>query len=96
MSVTLNDLDKIAHLARLSISGKEKEKFLGQVNGILEYIEKLNEVDTTGVEPISNSLDIVNVVRNDIKKESLSPSDTLENAPAKKGDFFRVPKVIAR
>ncbi len=96
MSVTLNDLDKIAHLARLSLKEEEKEKFLGQVNQILQYMEKLNEIDTNGVEPLSHSMDLINVMRDDEKKESLPQQKALENAPQKNDEFFRVPKVISR
>ncbi len=96
MSVTLKDLDKIAHLARLSLKEEEKEKFLGQVNQILQYMEKLNEVDTNGVEPLSHSMDLINVMRDDVKKESLTQQKALENAPQKSDEFFRVPKVVSR
>ncbi len=96
MSVTLKDLDKIAHLARLSLKEEEKEKFLGQVNQILQYMEKLNEVDTNGVEPLSHSMDLINVMRDDVKKESLPQQKALENAPQKSDEFFRVPKVVSR
>ncbi len=96
MSVTLKDLDKIAHLARLSLKEEEKEKFLGQVNQILQYMEKLNEVDTNGVEPLSHSMDLINVMRDDEKKESLPQQKALENAPQKSDEFFRVPKVVSR
>ena len=96
MSVTLKDLDKIAHLARLSLKDGEKEKFLEQVNQILQYIEKLNEVDTTGIEPMSHSMDIINVMRDDVNKESLDQKAALENAPKKNDEFFRVPKVVVR
>ncbi len=96
MSVTLNDLDKIAHLARLKLKDGEKEKFLGQVNQILQYVEKLTEVDTKGVKPLSHSMDLFNVMRDDIKKESLQQKEALENAPKKNDEFFRVPKVISK
>lgn len=96
MSVTLKDLDKIAHLARLSLKESEKEKFLGQVNQILHYVGKLDEVNTTGVEPLSHSMDLLNVMRDDVKKESLSQAKALENAPKKNEEFFKVPKVISR
>ncbi len=96
MSVTLKDLDKIAHLARLSLKEEEKEKFLWHVNQILQYMEKLNEVDTNGVEPLSHSMDLINVMRDDEKNESLPQQKALENAPQKNDEFFRVPKVISR
>jgi aspartyl-tRNA(Asn)/glutamyl-tRNA(Gln) amidotransferase subunit C len=96
MSVTLDDLEKIAQLARLKLKEEEKEKFLEQVNQILKYVEKLNEVNTEGVEPLSHSMDLVNVMREDIEKQSLSQKDALANAPLKNDKFFRVPKVVSR
>ena len=96
MSVTLDDLEKIAQLARLKLKEGDKEKFLDQVNQILKYVEKLNEVDTQGVEPLSHSMDLVNVMREDIEKQSLSQKDALANAPLKNDKFFRVPKVVSR
>jgi aspartyl-tRNA(Asn)/glutamyl-tRNA(Gln) amidotransferase subunit C len=96
MSVTINDLEKIAQLARLTLKKGEKEKFLDQVNQILQYVEKLNEVDTEGVEPLSHSMDLVNVMREDKEKPSLSQKEALANAPSKNDKFFRVPKVVSR
>ena len=96
MSVTLNDLEKIAQLARLKLKDEEKEKFLGQLNQILEYVEKLNELNTEGIEPLSHSMDLINVMREDIEKPSLPREKALENAPSKDEEFFRVPKVVSR
>lgn len=96
MSVTLNDLEKIAQLARLTLKEDEKEKFLDQVNQILKYVEKLNEVNTEGIEPLSHSMDLVNVMREDLEKPSLPQKEALKNAPSKNDKFFRVPKVVSR
>lgn len=96
MSVTLQDLEKIAGLARLKLNDDEKSKFLGQLNQILEYVEKLNEVNTDGIEPLSHSLDLINVMRKDIERASLERDKALENAPRKNDAFFRVPKVVSR
>jgi aspartyl-tRNA(Asn)/glutamyl-tRNA(Gln) amidotransferase subunit C len=96
MSVTIQDLEKIAGLARLILKEDEKEKFLEQVNQILKYVEKLNEINTDGVEPLSHSMDLVNVMRKDIEKPSLTQKEALKNAPLKNDKFFRVPKVISR
>jgi len=96
MSVTLNDLEKIAQLARLTLKDDEKEKFLDQVNQILKYVEKLNEVNTEGVEPLSHSMDLINVTRDDVEKPSLSQKAALANAPLKNDKFFRVPKVVSK
>ena len=95
MSVSLNDLEKIAQLARLNLKESEKEKYLEQVNQILQYVEKLNEVDTNGVKPLSHSMDLVNVMREDINKKSLSQEEALRNAPSKNENYFKVPKVVS-
>ena len=96
MSVTLDDLEKIAQLARLKLKESEKAKFLDQVNQILKYVEKLDEVNTEGVAPLSHSMDLVNVMRDDVEKPSLSQKEALANAPVKNDKFFRVPKVVSR
>ena len=94
MSVTLNDLEKIAQLARLTLKEDEKEKFLEQVNQILKYVEKLNEVNTEGVEPLSHSMDLVNVMREDEIKPSMPVEKGLANAPDREGTAFKVPRII--
>ncbi|MGD9897650.1 MAG: Asp-tRNA(Asn)/Glu-tRNA(Gln) amidotransferase subunit GatC [Calditrichaceae bacterium] len=94
MSVSLQEVEKIAHLARLTLTEDEKQKFTGQINQILSYVEKLDELDTENVEPLSHSLDITNVFRNDELGKSLSQEKALENAPGKTDKFFRVPKVV--
>ena len=96
MSVSIKDLEKIAQLARLNLREDEKEKFLEQINQILEYVEKLNEVDTSGVEPLSHSLNLLNVMREDVEEKSLAREKALENAPSKDEQFFRVPKVVSK
>jgi len=96
VSVSIKDLEKIASLARLKLNDNEKEKFLGQINQILQYVEKLNELDTTNVEPLSHSLDLVNVTRKDVPGQSLPTKKALENAPSKSDEFFRVPKVVKK
>ena len=87
-------IEHIAHLARLSLSEKEKEVFAGQLESILSYMDKLNELDTVGIEPTSHVLDISNVAREDALKPSLGREDALSNAPDKTEKFYRVPKII--
>jgi len=94
MSVTIKDVAYIAELARLSFTEVEKEKMTSELNAILQYVEKLNEIDTDGVEPLSSIHDEVNVLRDDIRQESISNETALLNAPDKLDRFFRVPKVI--
>jgi aspartyl-tRNA(Asn)/glutamyl-tRNA(Gln) amidotransferase subunit C len=88
------DVEHIAHLARLSLTESEKEKFSTQLNSILTYVEKLKELDTTGVEPTSHVLEISNVMREDELRPSLSKHDALMNAPDRSEEFYRVPKII--
>lgn len=94
MSVTEKDVAYIAELARLSFTDDEKKKMTSELNAILHYIEKLNEVDTEGVEPLSSIHDQVNVLREDLRQESIPNDVALLNAPDKLDRFFRVPKVI--
>lgn len=92
--VTIKDVEHIAKLARLEFSPEEKEKFTHQLNRILEYVETLNRLDTSGVEPLSHVNDLQNRLREDEVKPGLSPEEALQNAPAKTDRFFKVPKTV--
>jgi aspartyl-tRNA(Asn)/glutamyl-tRNA(Gln) amidotransferase subunit C len=94
MAVSLKDVEHIARLARLEFSEAEKETFTHQLNAILAYVEQLNKLDTTAVEPLSHVIDFQNVFREDVARPGLTPSEALRNAPAKTEKFFKVPKVI--
>jgi aspartyl-tRNA(Asn)/glutamyl-tRNA(Gln) amidotransferase subunit C len=85
---------KVAKLSRLQLSDEEVKEFAGQLSAILDYMEKLNELDTTSVEPLAHCLPITNVFRADEVKESLGTGKTLANAPQRDGDFFKVPKIL--
>ena len=85
---------KVAKLARLELTEAEIEEFTGQLGAILEYVEKMNELDTTNVEPLAHCLPISNVFRADDVRESLGTETTLANAPQRDGPFFRVPKIL--
>jgi aspartyl-tRNA(Asn)/glutamyl-tRNA(Gln) amidotransferase subunit C len=96
MPVSIKDVDHIAKLAKLSFSEEEKETFTEKFNQILSFMEKLNELDTSNVEPLSHVIELQNVMRDDVVKPSLPTEEALENAPARDEKFFRVPKVIDR
>lgn len=87
-------IDHIANLARLSLSGEERELFGSQLESILSYMDTLNELDTGAIEPTSHVLAIRNVTRADINTPSLGREDALANAPDKTEKFYRVPKII--
>lgn len=88
------DVKYVAQLARLQLTQEQIDKFQRQFKNILEYVEKLKEVNTDEVLPLSHAVSIENVFRTDEVKPSLSPEEALNNAPRKKGNFFKVPKVI--
>lgn len=94
MKVTIKDVEYIAKLARLEYSDEEKKTFTEQFNTILAYIDKLNELNTDDVEPLSHVIELSNVVREDEVKPSFPVDEVLKNAPAKTDTFFKVPKVI--
>ncbi len=94
MSVSKADVDYIATLARLSFNDVEKEAMTHDLNEILNYVEKLNELDTENVEPLANMGDRTNVLREDKPVPSISNQDALKNAPDFQDRFFKVPKVI--
>ena len=94
MAVTKKDVDDIAALARLYFSEEEKEELKVTLNSILDYFDKLSELDTENVEPLSHILPINNVMREDEVHESLGQEKALENAPKHEKGYFVIPKVI--
>jgi aspartyl-tRNA(Asn)/glutamyl-tRNA(Gln) amidotransferase subunit C len=94
MKINLEMIDKVAHLARLEVQDNEKQGLLDDMNKILAFMDKLNEVDTTGVDPLVYMSDEVNVFREDRVIQEISKEDALKNAPKQDGNFFRVAKVI--
>lgn len=94
MAATEIDVKYVAHLARLSLTADEEQKFGAQLGQILGYIEKLNELDVSQVEPTAHAMPLVNVTRPDEVRPSISNEDALRNAPAKANGLFIVPKIV--
>lgn len=94
MGVDIHTVEGIARLARLEFAPTEKAAFADQFNKILTYIEKLNELDTTNVEPLTQVTTSSNVMRDDEPGACLTPADALRNAPARLENFLKVPKVV--
>jgi len=94
MSVSKDDVKKIAELARLEFNEKEIENYTSEMNQILEYVDKLNELDTENVKSLSHPIENSNVFRDDILKESTRREEALKNAPDASTEHFKVPKVI--
>jgi aspartyl-tRNA(Asn)/glutamyl-tRNA(Gln) amidotransferase subunit C len=94
MKITKQEVEHVAKLARLELSEQDKDRLTDQLSNILTYVEKLNELDTKGVEPTSHVLDISNVMRDDRPGESLLQERALSNAPDKAAGHYKVPKII--
>lgn len=94
MKIDKTTVDHIAHLARIEFDEDGKEKMMGDMNKILTFMEKLNELDTEGVEPLIYMSDEVNVLRPDAVRMDITHEDALKNAPKHDSDYIRSPKVI--
>jgi aspartyl-tRNA(Asn)/glutamyl-tRNA(Gln) amidotransferase subunit C len=88
------DVKYVAHLARISLTPEEEQQIGAQLGNILGYIEKLRELDVSGVEPTAHAVPLLNVVRPDEVRPSLPTGEALRNAPAKANGLFLVPKIV--
>lgn len=91
--IEIKDVEHVAKLARLELSEEEKVKFSKQLGDILKYMEQLNEVDTTGVEPMNHPIDFSNVMRDDVVHYEQTREELMANAPEVEQDYFKVPKI---
>ena len=96
MEVTDALVDNLAKLSRLSFTEAEKTEIKGDLQRMIAFVEKLQEVDTTGTAPLLHMTDAVNVYREDIVKGSIAREEAMNNAPETDGTFFKVPKVIKK
>lgn len=87
-------VDKIAHLARLEFENEAKDEIVKEMNNMLSFVETLNEIDTTGIEPLIYMSEEVNVMREDEISNQVTHKEALKNAPDHDSDYFRVPKFI--
>jgi aspartyl-tRNA(Asn)/glutamyl-tRNA(Gln) amidotransferase subunit C len=94
MKIDREALNKIAHLARLEFNDRDAEKMMQDMSNIVSWVEKLKEVDTAGVEPLTTMSHEVNAMREDVIGEALKREDALKLAPARDEKYFRVPKVL--
>ena len=91
--ITIKDVEHVAKLARLELTEEEKEKFTGQLGAVLEYVNQMNEVDTSDVEPMAHAIDFSNVMREDKVVYEQTKEELMKNAPHEEDGFFRVPKI---
>jgi aspartyl-tRNA(Asn)/glutamyl-tRNA(Gln) amidotransferase subunit C len=88
------DVKYVAHLARLALTPEEEQQIGAQLGQVLDYVEKLKEVDVSGVEPTAHAFPLINVTRPDEVRPSISNEDALRNAPAQANGLFVVPKIV--
>lgn len=96
MSQEVNDkvIDQLAHLARLEFNEQDREQIRNDINRMLKFVEKLNEISTDTVEPLVHMTNESITLRPDVIQPALTQNDALKNAPLKDSDYFKVPKVI--
>ena len=94
MKITTEEVEHVAHLARLNLSSEELDKMTTQLDTILSYVAQLEEVDTEGIEPITHAFSITNAFREDIVRDSLNPQESLRNCAHKNDETFIVPRII--
>jgi len=94
MGIERDEVAKVARLSRIAMTDAELDTFSDQLSRILDYFDKLSELDTAGVEPLSHALPVANVFRDDTPGESLPMDDALSNAPERTAAAFKVPRVL--
>jgi aspartyl-tRNA(Asn)/glutamyl-tRNA(Gln) amidotransferase subunit C len=94
MSLSIDDVAKVAILARLRVSPDELQMFTGQLNSIMDYVAELQELETTGVEPLAHGIEVRNVFRDDVRGPALPREAALANAPTRDQECFLVPAVL--
>lgn len=92
--ITQDTVQKMAHLARLELSEKEEQSMANDLTKIIGWMEQLNEVETTGIEPLTHISEEINVFREDVAYNQLNRADGLKNAPQANDAYFIVPKVM--
>lgn len=96
MKIDKATVDHIANLARLEFDDQSKDEMVKDLNNIVAFVEKLNELDTTGIDPLIYMNEEVNILREDEAKTEITQEEALMNAPKKDSDYFKVPKVISK
>ncbi len=91
--ITVKDVEHVAKLARLELTEDEKVLYTKQLGDVLKYVDQMNEVDTSNVKPMTQVIDFVNVMREDVPEHEISKEALMANAPEEENGFFKVPKI---
>lgn len=96
MSIDKATVENIAKLAKLEFNDHDKEEIIKDLNRMLQFVDKLNEIDTDNIEPLTHMAEEHNVLRDDMVKTEITQAEALKNAPQKDSDYFIVPKVLKK
>ncbi len=96
MKVTDEMIDRLSHLARLEFKNNEKEEIKNDLSNVLSFVEKLSELNTSGIEPLVYVNEDENILRKDISMKSITKQEALKNSPQHDSDYFKVPKVLQK
>jgi aspartyl-tRNA(Asn)/glutamyl-tRNA(Gln) amidotransferase subunit C len=96
MTIDKETVEKVAHLARLELAEDEKDQMIQDMSKILGFMDKLNEINTSGIEPLVYMTNEINVVREDVVKQEITHEEALQNAPKHDENYFLVAKVIEK
>ena len=94
MKINKEVVEHVAHLARLELKAEEVELYTEQIDRILAHMDKLNSLDTTGIEPTTHAIPLTNVFREDVVDNNFRSDESVGNAPERKGSFFKVPPIM--
>ncbi|PKN09157.1 MAG: Asp-tRNA(Asn)/Glu-tRNA(Gln) amidotransferase GatCAB subunit C [Deltaproteobacteria bacterium HGW-Deltaproteobacteria-8] len=94
MKISPEEVAKVARLARLDLTPEKIDQYAGQLDGILGYMDKLSELDTSSVEPMYTPVDQISVMRDDVVRKDFTREEILRNAPETDGAFFIVPRIV--
>jgi aspartyl-tRNA(Asn)/glutamyl-tRNA(Gln) amidotransferase subunit C len=96
MKIDISEIERLAELSRLRLNDDEKNRAREDMERIIGFIDKLQQVDTTGIEPLVHVNNHENVLRDDVESQSVNKEDALKNAPSHDSDFFKIPKVLKK
>jgi aspartyl-tRNA(Asn)/glutamyl-tRNA(Gln) amidotransferase subunit C len=96
MKITKEEIQKLAHLSRLELDTASEDQMVSDMNKILGFVEKIQELDLEGIAPLEFVNDEINVLRTDTVTQTITHEDALKNAPQKDSDYFKVPKVMGK
>ncbi|MCD4783620.1 MAG: Asp-tRNA(Asn)/Glu-tRNA(Gln) amidotransferase subunit GatC [Candidatus Eremiobacteraeota bacterium] len=95
-SITVDEVRHMAHLCRLQLSPEDIDRFTGELGEIIDYVNQIQKLETSGIDPTFQTAPLSNIFRKDVIKKSLSPEEVLSNAPDRENDYFKMPPIMGK